>query len=322
LSMTMNIAGVLAAEWRAMPPLPEGMGNFACGTVGADIVLLGGITWRDGVKIWRDSVWRYDAAKEQWSETGKLPHPLAYPAFGQAEDGLFFAGGSDGQATQSGVVRLDSKLQVRKLAALAQPRVYSGCAIAGGKLYVLAGALDATNLTTVTNSFYSIELDSGKTEWLPAYPAPGVMLPATAAIGDRLFAFTGGRVLTETQVQNTASAYVYSLADKTWTPLKPYPLAVRGLAACALDERHILLGGGFKDDFVDDQFVYDTRTGVYVRAQPLPYRAMANYVKAGDALYWLGGEDRMKHRSDRCYRIAWKELLAGPKTSYSGGALP
>jgi hypothetical protein len=82
------------------------------------------------------------------------------------------------------------------------------------------------------------------------------------------------------------------------------------LAACPLDGRHVLLGGGFKDDFVNDQFIYDTQTGAYSPATPLPYRAMANYLKVGDALYWIGGEDKQKHRLSLFYRVSWKELLA------------
>ena len=99
---------------------------------------------------------------------------------------------------------------------------------------------------------------------------------------------------------------------KRWEKLAPLPYAVRGLTACALDGRRILLAGGYKNDaeeFTDEAFVYDINTGKYTPTQPLPYKAMVSLVKVGDWIYCLGGEDRKKHRTDAVFRIKWKELL-------------
>lgn len=109
------------------------------------------------------------------------------------------------------------------------------------------------------------------------------------------------------------STFVYSIAEATWNGIKPFPLPVRGLAAFVLDDRHILLAGGYKQDFTDEAFVYDTKTNSYFKTAPLPYRAMGSLVKAGSEIYCLDGEDKMKHRSDLVYRISWKELLKGRK---------
>ena len=84
---------------------------------------------------------------------------------------------------------------------------------------------------------------------------------------------------------------------------------MRGLNSCVLDERHIFLAGGYKEDFTDEAFIYDTETDSYFKTAPLPYRGMVSLIKNGDNLYCLGGEDKMRHRSDLAYRIPWKALL-------------
>lgn len=94
--------------------------------------------------------------------------------------------------------------------------------------------------------------------------------------------------------------------------MRPLPYPIRGITAVALDDRRILLAGGYKDDdtgFVADALLYDTQSGEYSPTTPLPYAAMVSLVKSGDWLYCLGGEDRKKHRSDAVFRIRWKELL-------------
>ena len=85
------------------------------------------------------------------------------------------------------------------------------------------------------------------------------------------------------------------------------------LAYTSLPDGKILLAGGYKQDFTDEAFVYDTKTNSYFKTAPLPYRAMGSLVKAGSEIYCLDGEDKMKHRSDLVYRISWKELLKGRK---------
>ena len=95
--------------------------------------------------------------------------------------------------------------------------------------------------------------------------------------------------------------------------LAPLPFAVRGITACTLDDSHIFLGGGYKsnaDGFTAETFIYDIKGGKYAATTPLPYKAMVSLVKLGDWLYCLGGEDRMKHRTDAMFRIKWRDLLA------------
>jgi N-acetylneuraminic acid mutarotase len=163
---------------------------------------------------------------------------------------------------------------------------------------------------TATNLFYSVGLKTGRVEDLGEFPGGKVVLPAAAALGGRVYVFGGATFgSTNNPAVNVDSAWVYSVDEAKWSGLKPFPFPARGLASCVLDERHILLAGGFREDFTDEAFVYDTRTGNYSRTIPLPYRVMTCLIKSGVNLYCVGGEDKKQHRSELMFKIKWRELL-------------
>lgn len=299
-----------AATWEKLPALPVGIGNFACGIIGSDLIIAGGITWQNDTKIWLDKIWRFDTKKKVWSEAGELPYPLAYPAYGQTARGIYFAGGGDGTKSLSASGLLDRELHYQKLGDVPQPLVYSASGVSGGKLYVVAGAADTADLKTATNLFYFVHLKTGHVEALRDFPGGKLIVPTAAALGGRIYVFAGAAFdATNHQAVNVDSAFVYSIADAKWSGIKPFPFPVRGLAGCVLDDRHILLAGGYKQDFTDEAFVYDTKTDTYFKTAPLPYQAMVSLIKAGSEIYCLGGEDKMKHRSDLIYRLPGKALL-------------
>jgi hypothetical protein len=309
LALTMTQLSVASDIWKKLPSLPVPSGNFLAATMGKDVVLAGGITWKNDTKNFSDQIWRFDSAKQSWAQVGTLPHPMAYPAAGESERGIFFCGGSDGKTTSREFYLLNKSLKLEKLGEISQPRVYSGAAISGGKLFVVAGGTDVVDLKTLTNSFYSVDLASGKTETLPEFPGGNYIVPAVTAIGDRIFAFTGAYLDVDGKPINMDSAFVYNVKASGWKKIKSYPLHVRGLASCALDERYILLAGGYTNEFTDATFVYDTQSDAYFKTAPLPYRAMSNFIKAGDKIYWAGGEDKMRHRSELFYVTTRKQLL-------------
>ena len=299
-----------AGSWEKLPSLPFGIGNCPCGLFGGDLIIAGGIAWQNDTKIWLDKIWRFDTKKNAWSEAGQLPHPLAYPAYGQTAQRIYVAGGGDGKSNLPASGLLDHRLHFQKLGEVPQPLIYSGSALTAGKLYIISGATDAVDLNTATNLFYSVHLKTGRVEKLADFPGGKLFVPAAAALGGRIYVFAGASYDSKSdQAVNLDSTFVYSIADAKWNNIKPFPFPVRGLASCVLDDRHILLAGGYKQDFSDEAFVYDTKTDSYIQTTPLPYRAMVGLVKAGSEIYCIGGEDRMRHRSDLFYRITGKALL-------------
>lgn len=304
----MQLVG--AAGWERMPSLPEGSGNFVCGTVQGDLVLVGGITWKNDIKQWRNTIWRFDSHAAKWTQSGTLPGPIAYAAFGQASEGIYFSGGSDGQGTCDTLRLLDAKFEVRTVARFPCPLCYSGHALGRGRLFVIGGGTDANDLNTLTNLAYSLDVRTGETNFLPAYPGGSLLLPAAAMAGTRVCVFGGAAWdAGNNHAVNTDAAFAWSIGAKEWKGIKPYPFPVRGLAACPLDDRHILLGGGYGQAFTDFAAIYDTKRDQYRETRRLPVPATADFIKAGEFIYWVGGEHAMRQRSDAVHRIRWKDLL-------------
>ena len=313
LSMLASGMSVIAAGWERLAPLPEPNAGCVAGTVGDDVIVLGGTNWRDDTKHWLKAVWRYDSATKTWRSAGELPNAIAYAPTAQSGDGFYFAGGSDGTVSHRSLQMVDAKLQVRTVARLDAPVIYTFATFAGGRFYFAGGGTDPADLSTWGNSFRSVEPATGRITALPVYPGGRVAHVVLVSADEDLFAFTGAAFdAAKKEVVNSNAAFVFSLKTQLWRPAKAFPFSVRGLSGMNLDGRHIYLAGGYKNDaeeFTADAFIYDIATGRYIAAPSLPYRAMVSLVKCGEWLYCLGGEDRKKHRTDAAFRIRWRELL-------------
>lgn len=299
-----------AVEWQRTTPLPEGIGGFVYGAIGNDLLVAGGISWRGDAKIYRDSIFRFDFRAAQWRKIGSLSVPVAYAASGQAPKGIYFAGGTGGRTTHDIFGFLNSELRLRVIAHLPQPLSLSAHAIGRNKLFIIAGGTDASDLKTITNLAYSLDLKTGKSARVPPYPGGSLFLPAAAVVGGQVYVFGGGAWdAVNNRAINTSSAFTYSIKAGQWKPIKPYPFPVRGLAACPLDNQHILLGGGYGEGFTNFAAIYDKNRDEYIETVHVPVPAMATFIKAGDFIYWVGGEHAMRQRSDAVHRIRRKDLL-------------
>ena len=310
LALTMNS---ISAEWERLAPLPESNGGFVSGVVNGEIVIVGGTNWKDDTKQWLARIHAYDPQANVWREIGTLAAPLAYAAAGEHEGALWFASGSSGKSTHTAVWKMDRSLAAKKSFTLGGGFVLAGGAVIGPSLYVLGGTDEMDHLERATNAFLAIALATGRTTRLPDYPEPAFMVGATVACGGRFFAFGGARWdAVANIVANLSSAHTFNITTGRWEKLAPLPSAVRGITALALDDSHILLAGGYKNDaeeFTDEAFLYDITSGKYSASKPLPCKAMVSLVKLGEFVYCLGGEDRKKHRTDAAFRIPWKEFL-------------
>lgn len=299
--------------WQRLAPLPVGNGGFVSAALNGEIVIAGGTTWKDDTKSWLDQIWIYDPARNAWRDGGRLPVALAYATTGTDRSSLWFAGGSSGTSTHLVLWKMEPGGAVRRSATLERGFVYGSGAVIGSTLYTVGGSDDQSKLDHITNAFHGINLRTGALTRLPNYPEAGLSTGTAAAIGDRLYVFGGAQWdPAKATVVNHSAAHVYATNAKAWTPLPPLPHPGRGITAVTLDDRHILLAGGYRNDeveFVRDAFIFDVQTSVYTATGPLPYAAMVALVQSGDWLYCLGGEDRKKHRTDAVHRIRWRELL-------------
>lgn len=293
--------------WQTRASLPYGVAGFAHGSIDSHPVIAGGTRWENDSKITLTDRRRYDASTDTWNEEPPLSRPFAFGPFGVHGGRLVLLGGDDGERTRAdGLGGVTDR-------ALPDSVAYAGSAILSGKIYVLGGTADLRNLARSTDHFFCIDLTTGKAESLPAFPDGPVIHAALVALGDNLFAFTGGHWDASAQkLVNTAAAWCYSPIRRAWVPLANYPRATRGLGAQIVDARYVLLAGGDANPGVTgDCFLYDTKENRYSALPPLPVSAMLiGLINDGEFLYAAGGEDRARHRSVAFYRASIRQILA------------
>jgi N-acetylneuraminic acid mutarotase len=306
-------AAAAPSAWEQLAPLPVPNGGFVSGSLDGKIIVAGGVTWEGDTKIWLDQIWTYDPKVNVWRETGRLPAPLAYPVVGHSGSALWFASGSSGEVTHRTLWKMDPGRSPRVAATLDHGFVYAAGALIGQTLYATGGTDDQGRVDRLTNKFVGIDLRTGAITPLPDYPEVGLTTGTAAAANGKLYVFGGARWdATQKTVVNHASAHAYSPRDQRWERLPDLAYPGRGYAAVALDDRHILVAGGYRSDeveFVADAYIFDPQSRTFKRTTPLPYAAMVNLVKTGEWIYCLGGEDRKRHRTDAVFRIRSQELL-------------
>lgn len=313
LGPALGVRALADPTWERRAALPVGNGGFVAGMIDGALVVAGGTSWQGEVKHWRDEIWAYAPATDRWDRVGRLPTAVAYPAVGYDGSSLWWVGGSAGDAALPGLWRLGPGLRPERIAPEVIGRVYAVGGVLAGRLLVLGGTDDQAALARLGPGFRAIELATGVSTELPPYPEGGLTGAAAVALGGRWFVFGGARwdAAAKTVVNHDA-AHVFDFASRRWRKLPRLPHPGRGLAAVALDERRILIAGGYRNDaveFVADAVVFDVERDAYRPAPALPYAAMVTLVRDGAWLYCLGGEDRKRHRTDAVLRVEWRQWL-------------
>jgi N-acetylneuraminic acid mutarotase len=300
-----------AHSWQMLTPLPAPNGGFISGEVDGKIVVLGGTNWEGGKKNWLNTVYQFDPATSAWSTLEPLTTPLAY-GIGANVNGVFVVvGGTTGLEPWRGVVRVgNGRLTSSAEGGPSMPAVLSAGGAIAGELIVAGGTDDAANVKGLSRAAAALDLKTGRTRVLPEFPGLGFGTAACVAVGGELFIFAGANWnVSANKVKNSVEAWAFSAARGAWRHLKPYPISARGVTAVALDEHRIYLAGGFvTEDFTDHAFIYNIVTDSYTPAAVLPYKGQVGLVRCGEYVYCIGGEDRMKHRSDAVFRIKGTDL--------------
>ena len=311
------------AQWEPLPPLPEPNGGFACGHHGSLIVLVGGTNWAGGKKNWLNHIRHFDSMTKTWKPEfdARLPGgPSAYAAACQVnENRLTLVGGTDGKESQAKLMIIDSikTSEGSAIKDLGDAVVLSAGGDVSGRTLIVGGTSDAANLAGVTRTTHEIVfIDEPWKDrhWLAKsladYPGKPFATAASAVVGEELFVFGGMNYDKVNQAAlNTAEAYAFSPEKNVWRKLKPLAAPTRGLSAVTLDENHIYIAGGYREDFTAEAVIYEEKTDSYRKAPALPYAAMVGLVKMGEHVYCLGGEDKKQSRTDKFFRIPVAELL-------------
>ena len=289
--------------WEQLPSLPEPNGGFVCGHEKGKIVVKGGTNWEGGKKNWLSKIHRFDPVRREW-ESSFFSGPLAYAVGIQnGDDHLLDMGGTNGEEPQSiHKGRKQVVLSVGAAMVILQEGNRVPCFV------ICGGTDDPANLAGVTSETHAT--NSGGTFKLADYPGKPFATAASAVVREELFVFGGMNYDAEAKLPvNSAEAYAFSPEKNVWRKLASLAAPTRGLTAVTLDDGHIYIAGGYREDFTAEAVIYDVKADRYRKAVPLPCAAMVGLVKMGDHVYCLGGEDKKQSRTDKFFRIPVAELL-------------
>ena len=297
-------------SWQQKHPLPKGVGGGVAGLLGGNLVYAGGASWANGVKQFLRDVSVYHIATDRWSSGPALPVPLAYGPAIHTGDVMEIFGGTDGKQVYRESWRLESGKSAWTSTGKAPADTLLGRAEqVGGQVFLFGGCSDVGDLTRCSDAV-QMRPPGGGWSRVSAMPQGPISMPASAVVRGRVYLFGGCWMPKPNRLINRADAYVFDPASKKWQQLAPLPHANRGLSAAVLDDRYVLLCGGFTASeeeaagkaadfgFSSEVLAYDVEKGTYTKLAPLPLAAADIEVVIHDGvLYGLGGEHRMRDRT-------------------------
>ncbi|HEY2574018.1 MAG TPA: hypothetical protein VGH65_08110 [Verrucomicrobiaceae bacterium] len=316
-SFLLSVAGQLVpvrAGWEPLPPLPEPNGGFACGILNGGIAIAGGTKWVDDKKIWLDKIWWLDPHSLKWIAHGALPHALGYAVVGSWKEGVVIGGGFDGTRARSEVWLLDGEFKLHLLGHLKFPSCIALGGVCESHLIVVGGTIDPARLDKLSDRVQSVHLPDGVARDMVSPNDTARGTGASVASHESLFIFGGCRPDPVNEFSNIDEAWGLDITHTRWKALSPYPVRARGISAVQLDDHRIYLAGGYggaADDFLDRGYIYDLKSGRYESGISLPQPNFTTLIVCGEYIYSIGGEPEKKMRTDKCWRIAIKELTAG-----------
>lgn len=298
--------------WSDRHAMTTPVAGGAAGQIDGRLIYAGGTTWTAGVKHWLRDVAVYDPSTDRWIAGPALPAALAYGAVLRSDGALEILGGSGGQNTSRECWRLASVKGPWQRRSLAPVDTLLGRAeLVAGRAWLFGGCADVADLTRCSDSVWRREAD-GMWQQAANLPQGALAMPAAAAVGSRVYLFGGCSMKSAGALVNRDDAYSFDTGSRKWARLRSLPHANRGMTAAALDDRHILLAGGYTATqaeaagkpadfgFTAAVWLYDTQTDTYREASALPYATSGvELVVQASTIFAMGGEHRMRDRSNR-----------------------
>jgi N-acetylneuraminic acid mutarotase len=316
----LAISPTMTLVWSERKSMPRPEAGGAAAFLDGELVIAGGATWEGDIKLWLKDVQLYDPRQNAWRSGPALPVPLAYGPFVHSADGLEIFGGTDGRQAHRESWKLDwSKSKWHATGAIPADALLGRAARIGGSVFILGGCPEVADLTGCSDSVWRRD-GSGRWRRVSSLPGGPLALTAIAVARNWIYLFGGCSMLSAGALVNRSAAYSYDPQTNTWLTLHALPNARRGASAVPIDDRSILLFGGYTASpheaagksasfgFSSDVLVYDIGTDTYKPATPMPLPVLGIEFVMSGKLYGAGGEDRMHGRSGRL----WEGQLAEP----------
>ena len=248
---TAVTATPVEVDWKAGETMPAKVARPFFGFLSdGRFLVAGGSDFVDGKKVYRSGIYAREL-DGKWTKVGELPHPVAEGVCCETPNGIFCAGGTDGQATfvEAFLLAIDNGAsRISSLSPLPEPVVMGAAAADGDTVYVVG-----------SNSVYSLSLAEPK-KWVRIGRLHGpARAQHVAAVqnGDqkeKMLVVYGGYDVETKQPLHDGYALVLSQVGVTssgqqqaWKKLSPLPENTTTIGAAFLPSghQHILLVGGF-----------------------------------------------------------------------------
>lgn len=305
IALCLSAAELLAAvapvlTWHEKHVMPEGVSGGALASLSGKLIYAGGTAWRNQVKQWLTDTVVYDRQTDAWSKGPALPEPLAYGACIRTDRSLEILGGLSDSGLSRKCWRLDAGSE-RWVESGVVPSgtVFGRAEVVQGHAYLFGGC-PSTELSLCATSVLKRD-PSGGWEKVSEMPEGPIAMSAISMIRNQVYLFGGCSSLPPHGVRNRNEAFRFDPLTNQWKTLRPLPEATRGMTAVPVNQRYLLLAGGYMDapaGFSATAYLYDTENDQYTRIAPLPFPVMGMEMTPQAGSIWaLGGEDKPRHRS-------------------------
>jgi N-acetylneuraminic acid mutarotase len=293
-------------SWSALAPLPDMRSHMACGAVGDQVAVVGGVTRSaSGETAFCPESWVYDLKTDAWSALPRLPRPLAFAASAVVGRRLYIVGGSDGKRSLADTIiltRLGRRWEWLRGPALPAPRVHAVAVSVGTRIFVIGGAADGELKGDLFRDVLVFDVSRPDLGWQSrrALPGAGRADSAAVAYGGKVYLF-GGLERRSDGTRPCDDALVYDPAGDRWKRLPDVPCAGAGWRAASLGGPIFLMGGkvvwpitdGRGPGATDQTVSFDPVAEAFSPAGKLPLQ-LTNFALAavsGDRVLLAGGAD-------------------------------
>jgi N-acetylneuraminic acid mutarotase len=251
-----------ADHWTKKNPMALPSHHVAFTEFHGKIYAFGGFVYpTSGPAAWVpiNNAWEYDPAADAWKALAPMPSKRGSPVAAAVGNKIYVIGGvtllpgatetalsfNVPQASLGTVEEYDPESNSwRERSPMPTPRNHAAIGVVNGKIYVIGGRVGAAFIALASDTSVVEEYDPATDKW----SAPRARMPSTrSALGYAVInghIYVAGGEFQDTHMMATFRAVeAYDPASNSWSVMPPMPVSRHGLAAGAIGNRLILVGG-------------------------------------------------------------------------------
>jgi N-acetylneuraminic acid mutarotase len=249
-------------HWTKKKPMALPSHHVAFTEYHGKIYAFGGFVYPvSGPAAWTpiNNAWEYDPAADTWKALAPMPSKRGSPVAAAVGEKIYVIGGVSlppgstdiavsptvPHASVGTVEEYDPESNTwRERSPMPTPRNHAAIGVVNGKIYVIGGRVGAAFIGLASDTSVVEEYDPATDKW----SATRARMPTTrsalgyAVINGRIYV-AGGEFQDPHMMATFRSVEAYDPASNTWSVMPPMPVSRHGLAAGAIGNRLLLVGG-------------------------------------------------------------------------------